>query len=105
MSVTIHLTPRASAALRELLAEEEAPGVGLRLQVVGGGCSGFSYDLALTDHPEPEDDATELDGVPLFVDRRAGALLEGLTLDYQDGFRFANPNARTTCRCGVSFGV
>ncbi len=105
MSPKIQLTPRAAAALRALLAEEGASGFGLRIQVVGGGCAGFSYDLALTDHPEPEDDATELDGVKLFVDRRARALLEGLTLDYQDSFRFDNPNARTTCRCGVSFGV
>src|SRR5258706_7986461 len=101
----ITLTPRAAVALRGLLAEEGASGLGLGIQVVGGGCSGFSYDLALADHPEPEDEATELDGVKLFVDRRARPLLEGLTLDYDDSFRFANPNARTTCRCGVSFGV
>jgi iron-sulfur cluster insertion protein len=105
MSTAINLTPRAAAALRGLLAEEGAAGFGLRIQVVGGGCAGFSYDLALTDHPEPEDDATEVDGVKLFVDRRASSLLDGLTLDYEDSFRFTNPNARSTCRCGISFGV
>jgi iron-sulfur cluster assembly accessory protein len=105
LSPTIQLTPRAAAALRELLSEEGASGFGLRIQVVGGGCAGFSYDLALANHPEPEDDSTEVDGVKLFVDRRARSLLDGLTLDYQDSFRFTNPNAKTTCRCGVSFGV
>jgi len=101
----IELTPRAIAALRALLAEEGSAGLGLRIQVVGGGCAGFSYDLALADHPEPDDEETERDCVKLFVDRRARALLEGLTLDYQDSFRFTNPNAKSTCRCGVSFGI
>jgi iron-sulfur cluster insertion protein len=91
--------------LRKLLADEGASSFGLRIQVVGGGCAGFAYDLALTDSPEPEDEAIESQGVKLFVDRRALSLLDGLTVDYQEAFHFTNPNARKTCACGVSFGV
>jgi iron-sulfur cluster assembly accessory protein len=99
----VQLTPAAGAALRRVLLEEGASQFGLRVQVVGGGCSGFSYDLALADHPEAEDEVGESEGVTLFVDKRALPLLRGLTIDYQDSFVFQNPNARSTCRCGVSF--
>jgi iron-sulfur cluster assembly accessory protein len=99
----VQLTPAAADALKKLLAEESAPDFGLRIQVVGGGCEGLYYDLDLVAEPSDSDDVTLSEGVRLFVDRRALPLLDGTTVDFQGGFRFQNPNARRTCRCGASF--
>ncbi len=99
----ISLTKAAAEALLSLFQEEGALGWGLRVQLVGGGCEGLYYDLQPAPGPGPEDDEGESAGLRLFVDRRARPLLEGATLDYRDGLRFSNPNARRTCRCGASF--
>ncbi len=99
----IQLTPAAAAALKGLMAEESASNHGLRIQIVGGGCEGLYYDLALAAEPSDSDDVSISEGVRLFVDRRALPLLEGTIVDYRDGFRFENPRARRTCRCGASF--
>jgi iron-sulfur cluster insertion protein len=101
--VTITLSPRAAGSIAGLLREEGASGHGLRVQVLGGGCSGFSYDLGLVPAPEPGDVVLESQGVRLFVDPRALTLLAGTTIDYDETFRFENPKARSTCRCGASF--
>jgi iron-sulfur cluster assembly protein len=97
------LTAAAAAALKGLMAEESVPNHGLRIQVVGGGCEGLYYDLDLAAEPADTDDVSESEGVRLFVDRRALPLLDGTTVDFRDGFRFENPKARRTCRCGASF--
>jgi iron-sulfur cluster assembly accessory protein len=97
------LTPAAAAALKQLMAEEAVSDHGLRIQVVGGGCEGLYYDLDLVAGPADSDDVSTSEGVRLFVDRRALPLLEGTTVDYQGSFRFENPNAKRTCRCGASF--
>lgn len=99
----VTLTERAAEALKGLLAEEGVQEWGLRLQVVGGGCSGFFYDLALAPGPDETDDVVDSRGVRLFVDRRARLYLEGLVVDYADTFRFENPHARKVCKCGASF--
>jgi len=99
----VQLTEEAAAALQRLMAEESAPGLGLRVQVVGGGCEGLYYDLDLVPAPFEGDDVGSSRGIPLYVDNRARALLDDLTLDYQDGFRFENPRAKAVCRCGASF--
>ncbi|MHB8419242.1 MAG: HesB/IscA family protein [Myxococcales bacterium] len=99
----VRLTPGAASALRQLMAEEAAAGHGLRLQIVGGGCEGLYYDLDLVPGPAEGDEVGSSEGIPVFVDGRARELLGELTLDYQDGFRFENPRARATCRCGASF--
>ncbi len=98
----LQLTPAAAAALKTLLAEESVPSHGLRIQVVGGGCEGLYYDLDLVAEPSEADEVSLSEGVRLFVDRRA-LPLDGTTVDFQGGFRFENPNARRTCRCGASF--
>ena len=99
----VRLTPAAAGALRRLLDEERASDHGLRIRVVGGGCEGLYYDLDLVPGPGEGDEVFESEGLRLFVDRRALPWLDGLSVDYSDGFRFDNPRARRICRCGASF--
>ena len=78
--------------------------------VVGGGCSGFQYQLALDDEAAAEDQVFEQNGVRFFVDPRSHLYLDGTEIDYVDdimgsGFKFNNPNATGSCGCGESFQV
>jgi iron-sulfur cluster assembly protein len=82
----------------------------LRVGVKGGGCSGLTYMLDLVDEPKEDDKIIEEHGLKLFVDRKSYVFLAGTTLEYSGGlngkgFVFNNPNAKTTCGCGTSFGV
>ena len=81
---------------------------GLRLGVLGGGCSGLSYQFKFDTQPRPKDKVFDFDGVHIFVDPKSILYLHGLTLDYkeslmQSGFVFENPNAKKSCGCGTSF--
>ena len=78
--------------------------------VKGGGCSGLTYILDLVDEPEEDDKVIEEHGLKLFVDRKSYVFLAGTILEYSGGlngkgFVFNNPNAKTTCGCGTSFGI
>lgn len=105
----VTLTPVAAAKLREALAREgfgEAAGV--RIGVVPGGCSGFSYAMSLAESPQPGDRVADQGGVRLFVSPEDAERLEGAVVDYVEsltsaGFRFSNPKAVRTCGCGTSF--
>jgi iron-sulfur cluster assembly accessory protein len=104
------LTPRAVAAVRKM-HQKEGLGTeqGLRIAVVGGGCSGFQYSLNF-DLRKDGDLVTELDGISVFVDEISLPYIAGVTLDYVEGlhnagFRFDNPHATRTCGCGSSFSV
>ncbi len=104
------LTPRAIAAVRKM-HQKEGLGAeqGLRIAVVGGGCSGFQYSLNF-DVRKDGDLVTELDGINVFVDEISLPYIAGITLDYVEGlhnagFRFDNPRATRTCGCGSSFSV
>ena len=104
------LTPRAVAAVRKM-HQKEGFGVdqGLRIAVVGGGCSGFQYSLNF-DLRKDGDLVTEFDGISVFVDEISLPYIAGVTLDYVEGlhnagFRFDNPRATRTCGCGSSFSV
>jgi iron-sulfur cluster assembly protein len=82
---------------------------GLRMQVVGGGCSGFQYNLGF-DEQRSGDKIFEQHGLKVFIDSRSTLYLAGSTLDYKDGlmesgFKITNPNARSECGCGESFSV
>lgn len=84
-------------------------GFGLRMKVVGGGCSGFQYDLAFGES-KGNDKVFEFHGLRVFVDPRSTLYLAGSTLDFKDGlmdsgFKITNPNAKTECGCGESFSV
>jgi len=104
------LTPRAIEAVRKM-QQKEGLGAdqGLRIAVVGGGCSGFQYSLSF-DVRKEDDRVSEFDGMSVFVDEISLPYIAGTTLDYVEGlynagFRFDNPRATRTCGCGSSFSA
>ena len=105
----IELTSAAIEAMTSAISEESA--LGIRLAVVGGGCSGYSYNMDFINVLEDIDDediATDHDGLLVVVDPHTAGMLKGTTVDYiittmSRGFSFINPNAKTTCGCGSSF--
>ena len=107
----IQVTESASERIRDLLQKEGKLAThGLRLKVVGGGCSGLRYELAFDDRLKEGDTSVEIGGVRVIVDEKSALYLVGTTLDFVDtlqesGFKMVNPNARTTCGCGESFGA
>ena len=105
----ITVTPKASGKIRQAFEKMGAQG-GLRLGVLGGGCSGLSYQFKFDTKPRPNDNVFEFDGVKIYVDLKSIIYLHGMTLDYketlmQSGFVFQNPNAKKSCGCGTSFAV
>lgn len=109
MATAITLTERAAARIKELIAAENREGQGLRLKVVGGGCSGLQYKLDF-DLPKGTDKIFEKDGARVLVDMKSLLYLTGMELDYkeelmQSGFIFQNPNVKKACGCGASFAV
>lgn len=109
--MSIQLTSTAAERVRDLLRDQGLPEGGLRLGVKGGGCSGFSYDLALDSQERPGDKVFDVEGIKIFVDMKSYLYLNGITIDYKDegmmrrGFVFNNPNASAACGCGESFSV
>ncbi len=103
----IAVTPKAVQKIRQTFAKMGVEG-GLRLGVLGGGCSGLSYQFKFDTKPRPKDKVFDFDGVQVFVDPKSILYLHGMTLDYkeslmQSGFVFENPNAKKNCGCGTSF--
>jgi iron-sulfur cluster assembly accessory protein len=104
----IVLTAKAVEMVKEAIAREGLVGYGIRVGVMGGGCAGFQYSMDFEKEPRQDDMTFEQEGVKLFVDPMSGMYLQGVTIDYViglqgAGFKFDNPNARTTCGCGSSF--
>ncbi len=104
------LTPKAAEKVKEIQDAEGLHDQGLRVKVVGGGCSGFSYDLFFEDETTDLDQQFESFGVPLYVDMMSFQYLEGTEIDYVEGlhgagFKFLNPQAKATCGCGSSFSA
>ncbi|MEW6297882.1 MAG: iron-sulfur cluster insertion protein ErpA [Thermodesulfobacteriota bacterium] len=104
------LTDVAVEKVKEVMAREGLTRGGLRVSVVGGGCSGFQYNLALDEHAREDDTVLEQGGVQVFIDPISQQYLYGVTLDYVSGlhgagFKFINPNATRTCGCGSSFAA
>jgi len=103
-------TDAAADKVRELLAEEDNPGLKLRVFVSGGGCSGFQYGFTFDENSEDGDTIIEKSGVTLLIDPMSFMYLGGAEIDFSDGvegaqFVIRNPNATTTCGCGNSFAV
>jgi len=103
----IEVTPRAVSKVREIFEKHAVKG-GLRLGVLGGGCSGLSYQFKFDAKERPKDHVLTFDDVKIFVDPKSMLYLKGMTLDYkeslmQSGFVFENPNAKKACGCGTSF--
>jgi iron-sulfur cluster assembly protein len=108
MSIT--LTEKAANAIKKIVTENQMPeNTRLRVGVKGGGCSGFSYMLDLTEEPTGEaDEELESQGVKILCDSKSLLYLGGTEVDYKDevmgsGFVFKNPNATSSCGCGSSF--
>jgi iron-sulfur cluster insertion protein len=96
--------------VRELIEEEGAPDLKLRVFVSGGGCSGFQYGFTFDETTNDDDTLVERDGVTLLIDPMSLQYLVGAEIDYTDGlqgsqFVIRNPNATTTCGCGSSFSA
>jgi iron-sulfur cluster assembly protein len=108
--MAIILSERAASEVKKVLTEQnEGTDKMLRVRVVGGGCSGFSYDLRFDNQfDEKLDSKYEYHGVTVVVDKKSALYLDGTTVDYYEGlekrgFTFDNPNAVKTCGCGSSF--
>ena len=105
----VTVTPKAVNKIREAFQREGVNG-GLRLGVLGGGCSGLSYQFKFDVKPRPTDQILNFDDVKVFIDPKSLVFLDGMTLDWKDsliqsGFVFENPNAKKSCGCGTSFSA
>ncbi|MDP8988735.1 MAG: iron-sulfur cluster assembly accessory protein [Acidobacteriota bacterium] len=105
----VTVTPKAVGKIREAFQREGVNG-GLRLGVLGGGCSGLSYQFKFDVKPRPTDQVLNFDDVKVFIDPKSLVFLDGMTLDWKDslmqsGFVFENPNAKKSCGCGTSFSA
>ena len=105
----VEVTPKAVEKIRQAFQREGVQG-GLRLGVLGGGCSGLSYQFKFDTKPRPTDQVLNFDGVQVFIDPKSLVFLDGMTLDWKDsliqsGFVFDNPHAKKSCRCGTSFSA
>ena len=102
------VTTKAANEIKKLLAEENIPEAVLRVRVVPGGCSGFSYEMGFDGEIEKSDEIIEAEGVRVAIDELSYPYIEGGVLDYNDGlngtgFSIGNPNATGSCGCGQSF--
>ena len=111
--MAIQLSEAAAKEIKTIIQQQELPTekTRLRVGVKGGGCSGFSYLLDLTEEdPTDADEQMESHGVPILVDNKSLLYLDGVEIDFRDevmgrGFVFKNPNATSSCGCGSSFNV
>jgi iron-sulfur cluster assembly accessory protein len=104
---TITMTSAAADKVRELLQQENEPGLGLRVFVAGGGCSGLQYGMTL-DEEQEGDTSIQMEGFKVLVDEMSYGYIVGSEVDYVDslmgaGFTVNNPNAVSSCGCGHSF--
>ena len=104
----ITLTEAAAKKISDLRLEEGKPEWGLRIRLVGGGCSGMSYELGWEEEAAEDDNVVESQGVKVYVDRRSVPYITGSEIDYVDnnmlgaGFAINNPNVKSSCGCGSS---
>jgi iron-sulfur cluster assembly accessory protein len=106
----ITLTPNAIGKVKEIMAQQNPVPAGLRVGVVGGGCSGFSYSMQFDNSAGMMDKVFDFDGLKVYVDATSVMYLNGCIVDYVEtlegaGFKFENPNVKSTCGCGSSFSV
>jgi len=106
----LSLTPNAIVKVKEIMAQQDPVPSGLRMGVVGGGCSGFSYSMSFENSAGMMDNVVNFDGLKVYVDATSMMYLAGCVVDYVEtlegaGFKFENPNVKSTCGCGSSFSV
>ncbi len=104
----VTFTAKAVEMVKDAMTRENLAGYGIRVGVVGGGCSGFQYSMDFENAARDGDATFEQDGITVYVDPMSSMYLQGVTVDYVvglqgAGFKFNNPNARNTCGCGQSF--
>ena len=108
--MAVMLTKKAEDKVKEIMSEQPEPYAGLRIQVVGGGCSGLQYKMDLQDGPANRDFLVQTEGVKVVVDPKSALYVSGSELDYLEaleggGFKVKNPNAASSCSCGESFSA
>jgi iron-sulfur cluster assembly accessory protein len=106
----VNLTPTAVNKVKEIMSQQNPVPAGLRIGVVGGGCSGFSYSMSFENTQGVMDKVYSFEGLKVFVDATSAMYLSGCVVDYVEtleaaGFKFENPNVKSTCGCGSSFSV
>src|SRR6195952_2297005 len=106
----VNLTETAVSKVQEILDGQDPKPAGLRISVVGGGCSGFSYSMAFENAPGMLDKTYHYNDLKVFVDQASMLYLDGAEVDYVEslegsGFKFNNPQVKSTCGCGSSFQV
>jgi iron-sulfur cluster assembly accessory protein len=109
-SAPVRLTDAAIAKVKEIMATQDPIPAGLRIGVVGGGCSGFQYSMSFENQSGMMDKIVRFDDLKVFVDATSAMYLNGCTVDYVEtleaaGFKFDNPAVKSTCGCGSSFSV
>ena len=102
----IKITPSAIARIKKMTAEEEFKGMFFRVEVLGGGCSGFQYDFSFDDKQDEDD----LKHENILIGKKSAELLKGSEVDYVkeligDNFKISNPQSKSSCGCGVSFSL
>jgi iron-sulfur cluster assembly protein len=105
----VFVTPAAGAKL-SALTQREQKGDFLRVKITGGGCNGLSYKMKFVEAPKRGDILVRSSGAMIVVDTKSALYLRGTELDYSDkmvggGFKFSNPNAKSSCSCGESFSI
>src|ERR1700712_3913565 len=106
----VTLTPAAIVKVREIMTTQNPIPAGLRIGVVGGGCSGFQYSMSFENQAGMMDKVMRFDDLKVFVDATSAMYLNGCVVDYVEtleaaGFKFENPTVKSTCGCGSSFSV
>jgi len=104
----VTFTPKAIEMVKDAMARENLQGYGIRVGVVGGGCSGFQYSMDFENETKDGDQVVDTGDVRIYLDPMSSMYLQGVTVDYVvglqgAGFKFINPNAKNTCGCGQSF--
>ncbi len=106
----VNLTVSAQTKVKEIMATQDPLPAGLRIGVVGGGCSGFQYSMSFENQQGMMDKVVRFDDLKVFVDATSAMYLNGCIVDYVEtleaaGFKFENPQVKSTCGCGSSFSV
>jgi iron-sulfur cluster insertion protein len=104
----LEISESALVKIKDLLIDENKPGIKLRIFVQGGGCSGFQYGFTFDEVANEDDFVVEKEGIEILVDSASGMYLQGATINYKEelmgsSFSIDNPNAQATCGCGSSF--
>src|SRR5947208_15157459 len=106
----ISLTPNAVTKVKEIMGQQKPVPAGLHVGVVGGGCSGFSYSMQFENGAGMMHKVFDMHGLKVYVDATSVMYLDGCVVEYVEtlegaGFKFENPNVKSTCGCGSSFSV